>query len=108
MVRLIDNGTAISFRVIVCDIINVTASHIHVGAAGTNGPVIIPFFHGIFSTPHGSKTLSEGTQQAADDNTHTSPSITSWKNFVKTLLVCNSYVSITTTPNQRGDITAHL
>ncbi len=36
-VRLIDNGTAISFRVIVCDVFNVTASHIHVGAAGTNG-----------------------------------------------------------------------
>src|SRR5437870_12232046 len=37
-VRLVDNGTAIDFQVIVCDIVNVTASHIHVAAAGPSGP----------------------------------------------------------------------
>src|SRR5207245_11425114 len=40
MGRLIDNGTAISFRVMVCEIINVSASHRHLGAAGTNAPVL--------------------------------------------------------------------
>src|SRR6266566_4897011 len=75
-VRLADNGAAIDFRVIVCDIVNVTASHIHVGAAGTNGPVIIPFVHGVlFSSPHGCKTLAEGTRTASDLNTQASPSI---------------------------------
>jgi len=108
MVRLIDNGTAISFRVIVCDIINVTASHIHVGAAGTNGPVIIPFFHGLFSSPHGCKTLAEGTRTAADLNTQASPSITSWNDFVKALLAGNTYVNVHTTANPGGEIRGQL
>jgi hypothetical protein len=108
-VRLIDNGTAISFRVIVCDIINVTASHIHVGAAGTNGPVIIPFIHDVlFSSPHGCKTLAEGTRTATDLNTKASPSITSWNDFVKALLAGNTYVNVHTTANTGGEIRGQL
>jgi hypothetical protein len=108
-VRLIDNGTAISFRVIVCDVINVTASHIHVGAAGTNGPVIIPFVHGVlFSSPHGCKTLAEGTRTAADLNTKASPSITSWNDFVQALLAGNTYINVHTTANPGGEIRGQL
>jgi CHRD domain len=108
-VRLADNGTAIDFRVIVCDIVNVTASHIHVGAAGTNGPVIIPFVHGVlFSSPHGCKTLAEGTRTASDLNTQASPSITSWNDFVKALLAGNTYVNVHTTANPGGEIRGQL
>jgi hypothetical protein len=108
-VRLIDNGTAIAFRVIVCDIVNVTASHIHVGAAGTNGPVIIPFVHGVlFSSPHGCKTLAEGTRTAADLNTKASPSVTSWNDFVKNLLAGNTYINVHTTANPGGEIRGQL
>jgi len=109
-VRLVDNGTAISFRVIVCDIVNVTASHIHVGAAGTNGKVIIPFFTNqpLFSSPHGCKTLAEGTRTAADLNTKASPLITSWDDFVKALLAGNTYVNVHTTANTNGEIRGQL
>ena len=109
-VKLIDNGTAIAFRVIVCEIINVTASHIHVGAAGTSGPVIIPFFANqpIFSSSHGCKTLAEGTRTAADLNTNASPSITSWNDFVKALLAGNTYVNVHTTANKLGEIRGQL
>jgi len=109
-VRLIDNGTAISFRVIVCDIINVTASHIHVGAAGTNGPVIIPFFTNqpLFSSPHGCKTLAEGTRTVADLNTKASPSITSWDDFVKALLSGDTYINVHTKANPGGEIRGQL
>jgi len=108
-VRLVDNGTAIDFRVIVCDIVNVTASHIHVGAAGTNGPVIIPFVHGVlFSSPHGCKTVAEGTRTASDLNTQASPSITSWNDFVKALLAGNTYINVHTTANPSGEIRGQL
>ena len=109
-VRLVDNGTAIDFRVIVCDIVNVTASHIHVGAAGTNGPVIIPFFtdQPLFSSPHGCKTLAEGTRTAADLNTKASPTITSWDDFVKALLSDNTYVNVHTKANPMGEIRGQL
>jgi hypothetical protein len=109
-VRLIGNGTAIAFRVLVCDIVNVTASHIHVGAAGTNGPVIIPFFTNqqLFSSPHGCKTLAEGTRTAADLNTKASPTITSWDDFVKALLAGNTYINVHTTANKGGEIRGQL
>ncbi len=109
-VRLVDNGTAIEFRVIVCNIVNVTASHIHVGAAGTNGPVIIPFFTNqpLFSSPHGCKTLAEGTRTVADLNTKASPMITSWDDFVKALLAGNTYINVHTKANPMGEIRGQL
>src|SRR2546428_12342268 len=86
-VRLIDNGTAIEFRVIVCDIFNVTMAHIHVGAVGESGPPIIPFIHGVlFSSPHGCKILTEGTRIATDLDIKASPLITKWDGFLKDLL----------------------
>jgi hypothetical protein len=38
--QLSRDGTEISYRLIVANIQNVTQSHIHLGAAGTNGPVV--------------------------------------------------------------------
>ncbi len=109
-VRLIDNGTAISFLVIVCDIFNVTASHIHVGAAGTNGKVIIPFFTNqpLFSSPHGCRTLAEGTRTAADLNTNADPSVKNWNDFVNALLAGNTYVNVHTKANPLGEIRGQL
>ena len=108
-VRLLDNGAAIEFRVIVCDIFNVTMAHIHVGAVGENGPPIIPFIHDVlFSSPHGCKTLAEGTRTATDLNTKISPSITSWNDFVKALLAGNTYVNVHTTANTGGEIRGQL
>jgi hypothetical protein len=109
-VRLVDNGTAIAFRVIVCNIVNVTASHIHVGAAGSNGPVIIPFFGNqpLFSSPHGCKTLAEGTRTATDLNTKASPTITSWDDFVKALLAGNTYINVHTKAHPIGEIRGQL
>src|SRR6266566_3078561 len=62
-VRLFQNGTssAIEFRVIVCNITNVTHSHIHVGAIGTNGNIIVHFFDQPstpVSSPDGCTTLA--------------------------------------------------
>ena len=109
-VRLIDNGTAISFRVIVCDIFNVTASHIHVGAVGTNGKVIIPFFTNqpLFSSPNGCRTLAEGTRTVADLNTNADPSVKNWNDFVNALLAGNTYVNVHTKANPLGEIRGQL
>jgi hypothetical protein len=38
--KLIEDGNAIAYRLIVSDIQNVTASHIHLGPAGVNAPVV--------------------------------------------------------------------
>ena len=61
------DGTTIRFRLIVANIKNVIASHIHVGPAGVNGPVVL-FLYGPASAAGGRTdgVLSVGT--ATDSN----------------------------------------
>ncbi|HZI46011.1 MAG TPA: CHRD domain-containing protein [Ilumatobacter sp.] len=42
--KLSDDGTELTYRLVVANIENVVAAHIHVGAAGTNGPVVAFLF----------------------------------------------------------------
>ena len=65
--QLSKDGTELRYLLIVADIDNVVASHIHVGAAGVNGPVVA-FLAGPFA-PGGGQTagvLAEGTITAAN------------------------------------------
>lgn len=61
------DGTEIQYRLIAANITNVVASHIHVGAAGVNGPVVAFLFGDV--PPGGGRTdgvLATGTITAAD------------------------------------------
>ena len=62
-----DDGLTISFKLIVANIDNVVAAHIHIGAAGVNGPVVL-FLYG--NQPAGGGPLngviSDGTATAAN------------------------------------------
>src|SRR5256885_11081179 len=74
--RLFQNGTssAIEFRVVVCNITNVTHSHIHVGAIGTNGNIIVHFFDQPstpVSSPDGCATLAHGVRGPTEDRKST-------------------------------------
>ena len=64
--RLSDDGASLSYKLIVANIDNVVASHIHVGAAGVNGPVVA-FLAGPFPSAGGRTdgVLAEGTITAA-------------------------------------------
>ena len=64
--HLSDDGARLEFRVIATNIDNVVASHIHVGPAGTNGPVVA-FLYGTAPAGGGRHTgvLSSGTITAA-------------------------------------------
>lgn len=65
--RLSADGTALTYRLIVANIENVTASHIHLAPAGTNGGVVAFLFG---SVPAGggltNGVLAEGTITAAN------------------------------------------
>ncbi|HEV8376917.1 MAG TPA: CHRD domain-containing protein [Candidatus Polarisedimenticolia bacterium] len=65
--RLSDAGTALSYRLIVDDINNVVASHIHLGPAGVNGPVVA-FLAGPLDPGGGpvNGILAQGTITAAN------------------------------------------
>jgi hypothetical protein len=67
ILRLNRDGTELSYRLIVVKIDNVVAAHIHVGAAGTNGPVVAFLFGP--AAPAGGRTngsLAAGTITEAD------------------------------------------
>jgi len=61
------DGTQLHYKLIVANIDNVVASHIHLGAAGTNGPVVA-FLAGNFAPGGGPSNgvLAEGTITAAN------------------------------------------
>ena len=65
--QLSRDGTELSYRLIASNIENVVASHIHVGAAGTNGPIVTFLFGNV--PPGGGRTdgvLATGTITAAN------------------------------------------
>ena len=112
-VRLFQNGTssAIEFRVIVCNITNVTHSHIHVGAIGTNGNIIVHFFDQPstpVSSPDGCTTLAHGVRGPTDLKPDPSAGINTWDDFVHALTTGNTYVNVHTLANPLGEIRGQL
>jgi hypothetical protein len=62
-----DDGLSIEYKLIVANIENVVQSHIHIGAAGANGPVTLFLFGPV--PPAGGRVngvISEGTATAAN------------------------------------------
>jgi hypothetical protein len=67
ILRLSDDGTELYYKLIVANIENVVAAHIHLGPEGANGP-IVAFLYGSVA-PGGGRTdgvLAEGTLTAAN------------------------------------------
>ena len=65
--KLSEDGTELSYKLIVANIENVTAAHIHLGAVGVNGPVVVGLFGNVAAG--GGRTdgvLAEGTITAAN------------------------------------------
>jgi hypothetical protein len=65
--HLSEDGTELSYKLIVANISNVVASHIHFGPAGANGPVVV-FLFGPVAAGGGrvQGVLAEGTVTAAN------------------------------------------
>ena len=67
VLEISDDGLTLRYKLIVANIHNVVASHIHVGAAGANGPVVL-FLFGT-APPNGGRVdgiLAQGTVTAAN------------------------------------------
>ncbi|MGH7731902.1 MAG: CHRD domain-containing protein [Candidatus Eiseniibacteriota bacterium] len=64
---LSDDGLTLSFKLIVANIDNVVAAHIHIGPAGVNGPVVL-FLYGNVAPGGGTLNgvISDGTATAAN------------------------------------------
>ncbi len=64
--QLSQDGTSFSYKLIVSNIENVRAAHIHLAPAGENGPVIVTLFGGPAIPGPFNGNLAEGTFTAAD------------------------------------------
>lgn len=67
IMKVSEDGQSISYKLIASNIENVIAAHIHVGPAGSNGPVVVFLFGNV--PPGGGRQngiLAEGTFTAAD------------------------------------------
>src|SRR2546426_3609817 len=105
-VRLVNNGTALQFRVKGCNIENVTAAHIHVNTTMANGPVVLFLYHP--QTPllsvEGCAVLSSGLLTGANLTAQPSVGVNTWDDFVNALLAGKAYVNVHTTLNPGGEI----
>ena len=64
--KLSQDGTELSYKLIVANIENVVAAHIHCGIVGVNGPVGVTLFHGAPIVGRFDGVLAEETITAPD------------------------------------------
>ncbi len=86
--------------------VGTTASHIHAGAAGVNGPVIINF-----TVPTGGVSNDfglTGTFACSDVTVRAPQGINSCEDFEQALLLGNTYVNVHSTANAGGEIRGQL
>jgi hypothetical protein len=64
--KLSPDGTSLDYKLIVANLDNPVAAHIHVGPPGVNGPVVALLFSGVPGTGTANGVIAEGTITAAN------------------------------------------
>jgi len=98
--QLDDSGSSMSYKLIVANIENVVAAHIHCGAVGVNGPVGVTLFGGSIVTVNG--ILAQGEITTPD-----SGNACGWTDLAEVVAALESgdtYVNVHTTVNPGGAI----
>ena len=92
--QLSPNGTELSYRLIASNIENVVAGHIHLGAAGVRGPLVVVFGQ---VPPGGGRTdgvFATGTITAADLLPR--PAVLSFSSLIAEIEAGRAYVDVPT------------
>jgi len=100
----------LKFEEEVCNIQGVTQAHIHVGAIGTNGPIVI-FLYGFNAAGFSAEDctrLSKGIATPANLIPRSTIGINTWDDFVAALLAGNTYVNVHTLAFPGGEIRGQL
>jgi hypothetical protein len=109
VLHLSKSGDGLNFKLIVANIENVTQAHIHCGAEGVNGPVVVFLFP---FTPAGvtaNGVLSEGTLTNADviprpSSAECPGGVANLDELTAKLRSGGAYVNVHTTSNPGGEI----
>ena len=96
----------ISYKLEVKDIVDATAAHIHLGAKGAEGPVIVPLFTGPTKTGSFSGVLAEGSI-AESDLTGPMEGKT-FADLTAAVLAGQTYVNVHTKANPNGEIRGQI
>jgi hypothetical protein len=100
------NGFNISYEIDVTNIVDVTAAHINLGAAGANGPVIVPLFTGPQKSGSFTGVLAKGTITEAD---LTGPMQgKTFADLAAAVLGGQTYVNVHTVANPNGEIRGQI
>ena len=97
-----EEDNTIQFSVNVTGISNVIAAHIHQGAVGVNGPIVVTLFDGPQTGTNFTGTLSSGTINSGD------VSGMSLEQLVVNMRAGQMYVNVHTTQNPAGEIRGQL
>lgn len=106
--QLSKDGTELSYKLIVANIDNVLQSHIHCGAEGVNGPVVV-FLFGPSSGVTVNGVLAEGTITAADviprpDSAACPGGVANFAELLEKINSGEAYVNVHTTEFPGGEI----
>ncbi len=102
--QLSKGGDELSFKLIVANIDNVVAAHIHCAPAGQEGPVGVTLFEGEATSESG--TLAEGTITEPDEGN--SCGWESLADVVEAIRSGEAYVNVHTAANPGGEIRGQI
>jgi len=106
---LSEDGTELSYKLIAANIDAVTQSHIHIGAFGANGPVVVFLFGPVAGGVDSNGVLAEGTITAA--NLIARPAIgfgATMEELIAASEAGNAYVNVHTMAFPGGEIRGQL
>jgi hypothetical protein len=100
------NGYNISFELDVTNIVDVTAAHIHLGAADANGGVIVPLFTGPKKSGSFTGVLAKGSITEADLTGAMKGK--TFADLAAAVLSGQTYVNVHTVANPNGEIRGQI
>ncbi len=103
--KLSKDGTELSYKLIVANIEDVLAAHIHIGDPGINGGVAVGLYTGGLIEGRFSGILAQGTITSAN----ISPNINlTWDQLIEIMLDGGAYVNVHTSENPGGEIRGQI
>ena len=110
--HLSKDGSALHFKLIVANIENVTQAHIHCGAVGVNGPIVV-FLYGFGPVVSPDGILSEGTVTGANviplpPSAACPGGVANFADLIAKMQTGGAYVNAHTTGHPAGEIRGQI
>lgn len=111
--KLSDDESALDFKLITANIVDVAQAHIHCGAAGVNGPVVVFLYPDapppILIPGRSDGVLSEGTATAANliarpDSAECPGGIANFAQLIAKMRAGETYTNVHTMANPGGEV----